>query len=253
MKMKKTTLSAAMAVALGGVSANALADLTTTAVLQFNPGLCADGSIATQNTNCYYSAPVSSGSFFAMDGNGDGQLKAKEFVGITMNNGITIGVVQGASGSHGGPPNGTESPNIDLPWNFFGNTGMHQTTSPITVLTDNGATKTLDFSGWDVTWNGLASIPMGGDTANFPADTGIATITCSTASCSASSTFVLDYQAHVPSGDPSNFGGVLYGLHLEGHVAGAAAVIPVPAAAWLFGSGLVGLVGIARRRRSRET
>lgn len=31
---------------------------------------------------------------------------------------------------------------------------------------------------------------------------------------------------------------------------GAASVIPVPAAVWLFGSGLLGLVGIARRRKA---
>jgi hypothetical protein len=30
--------------------------------------------------------------------------------------------------------------------------------------------------------------------------------------------------------------------------AGSTAVVPVPAAAWLFGSGLIGLVGLARRR-----
>lgn len=30
---------------------------------------------------------------------------------------------------------------------------------------------------------------------------------------------------------------------------GSAAVVPVPAAAWLFGSGLLGLAGMARRRR----
>ena len=30
--------------------------------------------------------------------------------------------------------------------------------------------------------------------------------------------------------------------------AGAASVVPVPAAAWLFGSGLLGLVGVARRK-----
>ncbi|MGB5717515.1 MAG: VPLPA-CTERM sorting domain-containing protein [Gammaproteobacteria bacterium] len=28
----------------------------------------------------------------------------------------------------------------------------------------------------------------------------------------------------------------------------AAAVVPLPAAVWLFGSGLLGLIGIARRR-----
>lgn len=33
-------------------------------------------------------------------------------------------------------------------------------------------------------------------------------------------------------------------------VAGQPAVVPVPAAAWLMGSGLVGLAGIARRRRA---
>ena len=29
-----------------------------------------------------------------------------------------------------------------------------------------------------------------------------------------------------------------------------AAVIPVPAAVWLFGSGLLGLIGIARRKKA---
>ena len=33
-----------------------------------------------------------------------------------------------------------------------------------------------------------------------------------------------------------------------GTYAGAASVVPVPAAAWLFGSGLLGLVGVARRK-----
>ena len=37
--------------------------------------------------------------------------------------------------------------------------------------------------------------------------------------------------------------------YTEFRVAAAPAVIPVPAAAWLFGSGLIGLVGVARRRR----
>jgi len=36
-----------------------------------------------------------------------------------------------------------------------------------------------------------------------------------------------------------------------GSYAGAASVIPVPAAAWLFGSGLLGLVGVARRKAAK--
>ena len=33
------------------------------------------------------------------------------------------------------------------------------------------------------------------------------------------------------------------------NVSGTYAVVPVPAATWLMGSGLIGLVGVARRRR----
>ena len=217
--MKRTALSAAMAVALGSGSLNLQAALSTGSVMAFDPGRCADGSLATQTTNCYYSPPVSSGSWFAMDGNGDGDLKEKERTGITRLNGVRIGAVQPASGSHAGAPDGTENPDIDMPWGFFGNTGMHQTTSALVELSDDGAGNlTLDFSGWDVTWNGIPSIPLGGDTANFPSDTGIAAVTCADPACADGTAFTLDYNAHVPVGDPSNFGGVLYGLHLEGTI-----------------------------------
>lgn len=37
-----------------------------------------------------------------------------------------------------------------------------------------------------------------------------------------------------------------------GAACGAPAVIPVPAAVWLFGSGLLGLVGVARRRKGEK-
>jgi len=38
-------------------------------------------------------------------------------------------------------------------------------------------------------------------------------------------------------------------VHLTSYVATPQAVVPVPAAVWLFGSGLLGLVGIARRKK----
>ena len=39
-------------------------------------------------------------------------------------------------------------------------------------------------------------------------------------------------------------------LHLSDEARGLPAVVPVPAAVWLFGSGMIGLVGLARRRKA---
>ena len=186
-----------------------------------------------------------SGSYFSMlalDTTLNGVPDTTVYIPIASFNGIRLGTTQTASGSHSGAVNGTENPDIDDPWGFFGNTGMHQTTSNSNVLSASGNTATVDFSGWNVTWNGIAGIPMGSGAWGGNAD-GVADITCAV-DCSYGDTYTLDYTATVPLGDPSNFGGVSYGLHLEG------SVVPVPAAVWLFGSGLLGLVGVARRRKA---
>lgn len=247
MNIKKTVLSTSMALALGTVGMNASAALTTGTVLNFSGVFTMDtgpvaGVVAT---------PIKSGN--------DG--------------GIIIGVAQDTNGhaSHGtfNPAHALTKGGIDFEWNFFNNAGMHFTTAGPTVVTDSGTTKTLDFSGWRVTWNGIPAINMGGGTQNcgtsndgicmngtkdisgtFNNGTGLATIVCSTSSCSASSTFTLTYNAIVPQGDPSGFGGVAYGVNISGDIPPHAAV-PVPAAAWLLGSGLVGLVGVARRRKTQ--
>ena len=87
-----------------------------------------------------------------------------------------------------------------------------------------------------MSWNGIASIPL--------TQSGAATMTCTAgSSCSDSSNYVLDAAFHV---NGAGFTTVSYYLHLEGHVSN----VPVPAAAWLFGSGLVGLAGVARRRKT---
>jgi len=176
-------------------------------------------------------------SYFAMDTNDNGDFSDETPTYISSHNGIHIGTTQLAGGSHSGGPDGTESPNIDDPWAFFANTGMHQTTSPITVIGDYGTYKELDMSGWNVTWNGIPSIPM--------AQTSAALISCSTSSCSDSSTYTLDATFHVTEAG-TGFTTVNYALHLEGHVSS----IPIPAAAWLFGSGLFGLAAMARRKKA---
>ena len=230
--MKKSTISSAVALIMGTASFGAQASMASDAVLSMDLGqkFCVIGGTFP---NCTYGVSnITSGSFFGMDTNGNG-LTGGEKVAIESLNGIGIGTTQPAI-------------DIDKTWIFFCSPGNHQTTSDVNILTDDGAGNvTLDFSGWNVTWNAIPSIPMGAGASN-----GIATVTCA-ANCSAGDTYVLDYLATVPAGDPSGFGNVAYTLHLEGTI-GSAAVVPVPAAVWLFGSGLLGLVGVARRKSSRS-
>ena len=235
--MKKTTIATAVGILMGGAAMSANAALTSTATLSFTLGTqqtvsCNYGTTPPCNKASYAVTDVV-GSYFVMDTNGNG-VEASEKTGIGSLNGIVIGSVQAAGGSHPGSINGTESPNIDNPWTFFGGTGMHQTTS---AVTDNGD-GTVDMSGWNVTWNGIASIPV---VATSPT-----TLACSTSACSDTNTYTIDGAFHVAG---AGFTTVAYYLHLEGGISDAA-VIPVPAAVWLFGSGLLGLVGVARRRKS---
>lgn len=207
--MNKTLVSIAIVGALGLASQSAQAALSGTANLS-----------------------IDAGSNFGMEVSPGFILPTA----ITGNNGINIGTVQNATGSHTGAPDGSESPDIDNPWTFFSNTGMHGSQSAINILTDDGAGNvTLDFSGWYVTWNAIPIIDMGSG--------GSATMTCS-GTCAAGDSYTLEYAAVVPVGDPSSFGGVNYSLNLVGTIS----EVPVPAAVWLFGSGLLGLVGVARRK-----
>jgi len=221
-----------------GVSFSADAALVTGNVLEFVPGtqVCTIGGIPPL---CDLGATDIAGSYFALDGNANGTFDTFEKLMISMHDGLKIGVAQPASGSHTGVANGTETPGIDNPWNFSGNTGMHQSLSPVTEV----APGLLDFSGWGITWNAIP-IALGGDQANFPGDSGLATVICDTAACLVGEGFVLDYTAHVPINDPSNFGRVPYKLHLEGVVS----AVPVPAAVWLFGSGLLLLTGAYKQK-----
>ncbi len=263
--MDKSLLSLAVAGILGGTSMSAGALLTTTTVLAFDPGIV--GSTINDPAGAgpsWFSMLVGPSTiiYTGMQVGGDG--------------GIHIGVTQDTNGhaSHSGV-NSDGTPihsgvgGIDDEWQFYYNAGMHFTTVPVTVVSDFGNAKTLDFSGWNVTWNAISAINVGGGIQDcgtttdgicidpFSVDiggtydngTGLATITCSNASCSASSTFTLTYNAIVPQADPSNFGGTPYGLQLSGNIPPH---VPVPAAAWLFGSGLVGLVGVARRKKSKK-
>ena len=192
-------------------------------------------------------APGTGGVSDVLPADGSGSWIAMEFqlgsfiiVPITSLNGIVLGTTQTASS---GP---VFSEDIDSPWVFSGNLGVHQTLSDSNVLNSGGDTAAIDFSGWSVSWNGIPSIDMGSGAWNGNVD-GVADIVCVTGSgCGNGANYILDYSATVPVGDISGFGSVRYALHLEG----AISAVPVPAAVWLFGSGLLGLVSVARRKKS---
>lgn len=226
--MNKKIIGSAIALAL--VSSNAMADIASDAVLNYVDGTtsCVLGPDAGTASGCAYDVVASAGSYFGMDTSGDGIIQDGEKTVLTGVDGITIGTAQ-AGGS------------IDAGWSFGGAAGEHLTLNGLSV-TGTGNTASLDMSGWTVFWNG-GNIDMGAGLTGSAG--GFASITCGV-DCAENDTFTLDYAANVPTG---SFAGFFYTLHLEGTI-GAASAVPVPAAVWLFGSGLVGLAGVARRRKT---
>ena len=211
--MKKLILGTAILAAAGGMSTSANAALASNATLSIDPFVLGG----------YYGDLVVGGSYFAMDNDGSGAWEKKERVGLTAgtDGGINLGATQGVGA-------------IDSPWSFFNAIGNHTQAGTLSVSGAN----TINMTGWNVFWNG-GNIDMG-----TGAD---AVVACNDGNaCAAGSAYTLDYNAVVPSG---GFAGVAYLLHLEGVVGtGAVSAVPVPAAVWLFGSGLLGLVGVARRK-----
>jgi len=235
---KKTVLSTAIGLVLGGAALNVNASLTSGATLSFTlgtPGVvaCTYGTTPPCKKAGYNITDIV-GSYFSMDVKADG-LDVGDKTPISSFNGLILGTAQAASGSHSNIINGSEVPNIDNPWTFFGGTGMHQTATAPTIVSGSGDSYVIDLSGWKVAWNGIPSIDM--------VQQGSATVTCASgSSCSDTSSYTLDAAFHV---NGAKFTSVAYTLHLEGTVS----AVPVPAAAWLFGSGLMGLAGVARRRK----
>ena len=240
--MKKTLIFAAIATAGMVAAPSAQATLAADAQLLMGPqtGFCSYG-LGTYPDACTVAA-IPDGNYFAMDNDGSGAWEDAERVGITagLDGGILLGVSQMTATTDMVTP-GLGS--IDATWNFFGNPGNHIQDASISVI---AGTNTIDMTGWTVLWGDPNGTNPDGSPARGPIDMGggaAAIVTCDTVACAVGEGFTLDYNAVVPSG---GFAGVAYQLHLSGTVG----AVPVPAAVWLFGSGLLGLVGVARRRKA---
>jgi len=208
----------------------------TSVTLNANAALI-DGSVLSFNS-------YDGGSSIPPDGNGSWfSVEPTTFgvIGISSFDGVILGSTQTATGSHSGVPDGSESPTIDNPHDWFGNTGMLSTVSDTNVLTTTGNTATIDFTGIRWSWAGTDNIVIYDSAAG---DSGVANISC-VLDCGNGDTYILDYIGHIELGSPSGLGGEEVTIHLEGIIS----AVPIPAAAWLFGSGLLGLVGVARRKQ----
>lgn len=203
-------------------------------------------SATYNNTTTGY---VSGGSYFSMDMNGDGVVQVYEKTGLSEGTaGLVIGTATVPGVYHAGAPLPTDTGPIVQTWGFFGSAGTNFLTVPATGSTTAG----LDLSGWTVAWNNVPEINMG-SSAWQP-------VNCAELGCTGytfmsgvarfqwdgiyGNAYTLDYTATVPIYGKTSFGGEPYFLHLEGTVQ----AVPIPAAVWLFGSGLLGLVGVARRK-----
>lgn len=195
------------------------------------------------------------GSCFGLDAVPDVNSGPDTFINISGFQGLIVDgqTIQPAAGSHLGPIDGSETPSVDNPWLFNGGTGMHFTNTPLTKSSGADNTMLLDLSGIHVMW--------GGNTlGRYEAALGVyedAIVTCQFI-CGDGESYLLTYRMLLsaecgPEGDPSCFGRQYQYdyLTLRGAIVGNdLANVPVPAAVWLFGSGLIGLIGVARRKKS---
>lgn len=228
----KTKVALALALTMGASAAHAVA-LSNGDTLSITTGAL-DGSGYVLATG---------GSWFGMDTNAKGGITASERVQLSQGTtGIVIGAITTAGAYRNGgvpfvPATAGETGTIVHSWDFFNSVGTNFNTVAITGSTEAG----LDFSGWQVAWNTIAAIPMTGGAWGTGFTDAVANFSWDGTNGGA---YVLDYHATVPLGDPSNFGGVNYALHLEGTVA----MVPEASTYGMMLAGL-GLVGFAVRRR----
>jgi len=228
MMISRSVLFTAVSFAAWSQSADAI--LASNAILDFDDAV--NGCVAGIGTypDCAYGTTVTSGSYFGMDASGDEVIQEGERQAIiSAGTGFAIGTAQNVG-------------EIDQEWFYGGNPGYHYTNSDggvtvPTLISASGNTASIDMSGWTIYWNGgdIRGDHGWGGRGVEP----VATVTCDV-DCGVGDRFVLDYESDVGS-----YYSFYYTLHLEGVVA----AVPVPAAFWLFLSGVTVILSLSHKNK----
>ena len=195
-------------------------------------------------------APLSSleltGGNFAMAGAG-GVINPAAFANMSVDGSYdgSAPAITGTEASYSATSIGT------FAFGFFGPVAIYtQSTDsagvgPFPGVTGDitGGALSLDLSSWTAWWNGT----------DFNMGPGTRCVTVTATNCSTPlsiDSFNAATGDFTASWDSVVVGGAFNGQLASWAITGNASAVPVPAAAWLFGSGLLGLVGVARRRKA---
>lgn len=106
---------------------------------------------------------------------------------------------------------------------------------------------TLDLSAWTMFWNG--SYFNMGSSSDLVDGSVCVTVTATNCSTAITTTYDAATGGFTATWNAVTVGGCCNGHLSTWNITGTVSAVPVPAAVWLFGSGLIGLAGIARRKK----
>lgn len=248
--MKQTLISAAIFAAVGVSATAQAASITSMSISDWDGDTIAGGfafasgvSTTTKYTAFFDSTSTVASSYGSNTTSGNGIIPTGEQGSATPtlpNDSFTAGFT---FNGYAFKPNSLNA------------AGSGLTTNPGNGIVSNAVNNgdsTLSFS--DFTWSGIYGtqmFPLSPTGGAFSTNTLTQGGSCSAAVGSNQACYVLRWEAFITP--QSGFSGdtvwQLEGIAtLDGNVTLGA--VPVPAAVWLFGSGLLGLVGVARRKHS---